>query len=442
MLAGLLVTPKNKNTSSFLWLFFAVFILANSTNVLLAGDNKRIGSTTNNPYKKDIVSLHPIFKIFHDADRSSKLYFSINTRGLLYARSSESADFKANVSISYRVYPHGISDRTILDSATIRIEDVNKERKEKDLIGDVDVQLFNGSQYMIEIITRDLNRNQQVKNFVFVDKVSRGTSQNFLVESVETGLPLFRNYLYPDEKVYVRHREAGKTKRLFVRYYNRDYPLALPPFSIVEQKPFDYKCDSLFQQALDDSARALVNLPLIGFYHFQIDTGRQDGLTLFRYNNDFPDLARVEQLIYPLQYITSKQEFSEMVYSNNKKQALDNFWLNCAGTPDKAREAISKYYNRVEEANNYFSSYLEGWKTDRGMIHVIFGPPSIIYKNNFSESWIYGEENNSISLTFNFEKVYNPFTDNDYLLDRSAVYKTSWYRSVDIWREGKTYLEK
>ena len=102
---------------------------------------------------------------------------------------------------------------------------------------------------------------------------------------------------------------------------------------------------------------------------------------------------------------------------------------------------IRKYYNRMQDANLYFTSYLEGWKTDRGMIYLIYGTPNTIIRNANSETWTYGEENNINSLQYTFSRVDNPFTDNDFTLERSGVYKQSWYVAVDIWRQGRTYLQ-
>jgi len=106
-----------------------------------------------------------------------------------------------------------------------------------------------------------------------------------------------------------------------------------------------------------------------------------------------------------------------------------------------AKEIIRKYDKRVQDGNAYFTSYVEGWKTDRGMIYLIYGAPNVIYKTANSETWTYGEENNINSLTYVFSKVNNPFTDNDYSLDRSPNYKQAWYSAVDIWRQGRAYLQ-
>jgi isocitrate dehydrogenase kinase/phosphatase len=40
-------------------------------------------------------------------------------------------------------------------------------------------------------------------------------------------------------------------------------------------------------------------------------------------------------------------------------------------------------------------------------------------------------------VRFIYTKVENPFTDNDYILNRSESYKEIWYRNVDAWRMGR-----
>ena len=124
-----------------------------------------------------------------------------------------------------------------------------------------------------------------------------------------------------------------------------------------------------------------------------------------------------------------------MLESKNIKKEIDKFWIKNAGNPDRARVIIRKYYNRVQDANAMFTSYHEGWKTDRGMIYIVYGPPNVVYRSSHHETWIYGEVGNMLSVNFKFLKVKNPFTDNDYsLTDKSPIYKDGWYNAIDTWR--------
>ena len=146
-------------------------------------------------------------------------------------------------------------------------------------------------------------------------------------------------------------------------------------------------------------------------------------------------------MLEPLRYITTKQEYTNIENNKNLKEGVESFWLDASETNDRGRELIQKYYSRVEESNKLFTSYMQGWKTDRGLIYMIFGPPNVLYKNSEIETWVYGEENNVMSLNFSFTKLSNPFCDNDYIMNRSTIYKSSWFRAVDTWRKGRVYTD-
>jgi GWxTD domain-containing protein len=218
--------------------------------------------------------------------------------------------------------------------------------------------------------------------------------------------------------------------------------LPSPPYSTSNLIPFEYGADSIFTLQLSETDTTGFVFPKRGFYHVQSDTNTKEGLTIYRFEDNFPEVKKSSDLLQPLRYLTSKQEYDAMASYKNQKTAVDSFWVYAGGSHDRARELVKKFYNRVQNSNEYFSSYIEGWKTDRGLIYIIYGPPNVVYKSSGSESWVYGEENNFNSLTFSFVKVINPFTDNDYRLDRSQLFKTSWFNSVEMWRQGRVYAEK
>ena len=86
------------------------------------------------------------------------------------------------------------------------------------------------------------------------------------------------------------------------------------------------------------------------------------------------------------------------------KQALfHDFWQRLDPTPGtRENELMEEYYRRVEVANANFSSYREGWKTDRGMVYIILGPPDDIDRQPFERSrrpreiWYYYKINRAL----------------------------------------------
>ena len=118
---------------------------------------------------------------------------------------------------------------------------------------------------------------------------------------------------------------------------------------------------------------------------------------------------------------------------------MEKFWINAAGNKDKARKLIKAYYERVEEANKEYTTFAEGWMSDRGLIYIIYGKPNIVYRKLNSEIWVYGEESSILSTNFAFDKIDNPYSNNYYRLQRNGAYKHGWYRAVESWRNGRIY---
>jgi GWxTD domain-containing protein len=145
-------------------------------------------------------------------------------------------------------------------------------------------------------------------------------------------------------------------------------------------------------------------------------------------------------MIEPLVYLTSGGEYDELKNAANKKLAVDNFWLDKAGDPDNARELIRIYYNRVYFANYYFTSFKPGWKTDRGMIFIMYGPPQSVTVTPEQEKWIYYKNNFTTTVTFTFNYSRSPYTTDNYILQRAENYDAYWRTAVDSWRQGKVFL--
>jgi GWxTD domain-containing protein len=83
-----------------------------------------------------------------------------------------------------------------------------------------------------------------------------------------------------------------------------------------------------------------------------------------------------------------------------KKRLFLEFWEKKDPTPGtQENELMNEYYRRVNFSNQNFSGYLEGWKSDMGMVYILFGPPSDIERHPFElqtkpyEVWYYYELN-------------------------------------------------
>ena len=384
-------------------------------------------------YNPGSTSLHPEYFVYHNTDTTSVLFMKINRTELLFKKENEQSKNIAKLKIHYQLI-NSFEDRQIIDSASV-IYHIDKNNTRNNIVISILLKTKKQQKYSFEIIAKDLFKNKESKTFLTIDKSSVNTRQNYLLTNADNK-PFFRNYFNSNE-LFVVHYNRKKPDSIFVLYYSKKFALPPPPFSITPIKPLNIEPDSIWIFAYNDSIG--FQLKYKGMYHFQIDTSNSEGLTLFNFGENFPRLTTSEQLLKPLRYLNSSKQYRELEMYANKKIAVDNFWLEASGNISRAKELIRIYYNRAMFANIYFKSYTQGWKTDRGMLYIIFGAPSIVYKSDNTENWIYGSNLNLMSMNFTFTKVINPFSDNDYQLIRNEMYKTSWYQAADVWRNGRVF---
>jgi GWxTD domain-containing protein len=270
-----------------------------------------------------------------------------------------------------------------------------------------------------------------------VNKSSHSTRQNFLPLDYY-GTPLF-SYRLEDVGIVSVKCDRCETGALRILYSPEPGPLPPPPFSDAKVEAPDFEELEAIHEELDENNS--VRFDLISGFCFVHEPSMQEGLCLAAMPRHYPDIETYDYMSQTLRYITSRAEFENLTIGKNPREKIEDFWLDCAGSKERARELIRIYYNRVKEANYYFSTHREGWQTDRGLIHVVFGNPKRIVRNSAREVWIYGEEDNVNALSFTFEKEYSPYSSNEFILVRDRTYKAQWERAVTSWRNGKIYAE-
>ena len=82
-------------------------------------------------------------------------------------------------------------------------------------------------------------------------------------------------------------------------------------------------------------------------------------------------------------YIITDQEreaFKRLETDDERREFIRQFWLIRDPTPGtEENEFKEEHYRRIGYTNDHFSdSKLPGWKTDRGRIYIIYGPPNEI----------------------------------------------------------------
>ncbi|MEA3450743.1 MAG: GWxTD domain-containing protein, partial [Bacteroidota bacterium] len=153
----------------------------------------------------------------------------------------------------------------------------------------------------------------------------------------------------------------------------------------------------------------------------------------------YPNIYTPADMIYPLRYLASTKEFNKLNKIINEKLAVDNFWLSKNSNLQKAKSLIKIYYNRAMLSNLFFTSTKEGWKTDQGMIYIIFGPPGILHKADNVEEWIYSNSFSGKKKSFIFKRTVDKNKFENFVLSRNSSYIHDWKKAIEIWNKGNIY---
>jgi len=92
--------------------------------------------------------------------------------------------------------------------------------------------------------------------------------------------------------------------------------------------------------------------------------------------------------VYYLITEDEKSVFNKLTTDEERDQFIEQFWRRRDPDPKTAHnEFKEEHYRRLHYANETFTCGIPGWKTDRGMVYVKFGPPDHIEEYNFGDAY-------------------------------------------------------
>ena len=340
-------------------------------------------------------------KLFDDYDFIYELHQSYHTLSILSSDTLNIKDYiiaiKSNQIVTYSKLPY--NDKT--DIAIIRV--INKKT---------------GIGYAYDI--------------PFIEDYNFSTDG--LVFYSEDGLsPHLSSFININQSIQIKSI-TNFSRPVFVYYYAQYFDEAVPPMIIEDQRAAkELKIDSVFTVQLDDP----FVLNSEGLYFFQKDSSSADGIGIRVQDPYFPLAKTFDKVLEPLIYISTRSETDAIKKSTDPKVAFEQYWIKLTKIPSLASSTVRKFYERVEGANYLFTNFEEGWKSDMGLIYIIYGPPNNVYKSEEIIDWVYNRNLTMPTVRFSFYKVKNVFTDYHYTLLRKKNYDKNWFKSVELWRKGK-----
>jgi GWxTD domain-containing protein len=90
-------------------------------------------------------------------------------------------------------------------------------------------------------------------------------------------------------------------------------------------------------------------------------------------------------------YIISPEErhaFLHLATNEEREQFIEAFWQRRNPDPDSPENTFKEeHYRRIAYANEHYASGIPGWKTDRGKIYIMWGPPDEIDSHPTGGTW-------------------------------------------------------
>ncbi len=392
-----------------------------------------------NPIKN---SINPRYNVTNISDNESVLSIKFFANDLFFSEANPQGVPTASIIINIKIF--NISQGKVLADTALYNLNIVKEEGRPEYVYNTPLDVESGFEYVAEIKIIDKLRLHHIQYFKSFNTLSYNTRYNFKIQGHFDKNEIFNPVMRVNEYINLVYLRAP-IDSLFLSYYKPFREIPDAPSMILPEKTLDYDPEQVV--AIPYSDTLPIMLPREGIYFCSVDRKIKEGYTLLNMGTSFPALTTPGEMIEPLAYLASADEVNALKNAAKPKVALDDFWLKCGGNIEKSRELIRIYYTRVLYSNFYFTSYKEGWRSERGMIYIIYGPPDKVYKTVEGESWGYKKPVVKSSwggrytvkedyLFFMFKKREGMFSDNDYYLSRSETPVTYWDQAILSWRKG------
>ncbi len=387
-----------------------------------------------NLYNPGRTILHPQFSVFHSSPTESMVFIKILASEVVFNQANPQVKSQSRLKATLTLY-------NSLSNNDIAVRDTQEFFIDKESIADIitasiKLPTVPGKTYLLDLTLEDEIRQSSVRDRIIIDRFQADNQQDWLVLNFPENKVAFEHFFYPNESFRLI-KQGDKAERVYISVFAPRNILPLPPYSLDEQADNVPLPDSTFYMAYSEQLLYKLGGPGIYLFHFKPEVTR--GLCLTQFGDHYPQVNKPEDMLPPLQYITTREEYQKLIVNSDLKGTVDQFWLDKGKTFGNARDLIRVYYNRVVFANLYFSSSKQGWKTDRGMIYLLLGPPVSVERTETRETWTYEASETAEKITFEFNLTDDYWIGYDYKLKRKEEFRPIWNKAVDYWRRGKIF---
>jgi len=154
------------------------------------------------------------------------------------------------------------------------------------------------------------------------------------------------------------------------------------------------------------------------------------------HDKNFPQVSNnLSVMVSSLIYIAATNEITKIIAGRTDssiKANLIEFWKSHGGLAK-----MVQYYQRVSQANQFFTSCIEGWKTPMGMYYIVIGAPdNVECEGEWNERWTYYQSSTQASMTVVFRLANETLNVEDrfYRIEQVITNVDLWDYYVNQWR--------
>lgn len=327
--------------------------------------------------------------------------------------------------------------------------------------------------YTVEIISRDnLSRQRyrvvqtvDAKNFtdstiaastvLLLDTVAYDAKGVVLRPVLPDFVSLLSGSMGTFQEIY--NIRAGDTLRVSTRYYRlktmpkeneKKFSYWLPPYRIDDEectatgKELYLSCDSTLVVQQNGTlqfiqlcqplriGKTIIQRSIVRHSAAQVDSVFTE-FSLFRKDSSGKLSPSQDEVLAAMRYILRESEYDSLqtLFGDDRSKKISEFWSIRGG-----RQRRFDFEKRVYEADQFFTTCMEGSRTPMGIVYIICGIPDYVdCRSDLFETWYYTLGERTYSVQF---RVVGDRNQKTYFeLTPFSVNELFWQYHIDQWRK-------
>ena len=245
---------------------------------------------------------------------------------------------------------------------------------------------------------RDLNILPNISDVMFIAKQTMVAGSNKILPNITRDISVQKDGI-----------------PLFFEIYSASHGKVILEFEVSNKDKIIVYSDTLFRNIDSGKVQIFHNIKAnglgLGIYLVSVNlkdtSNKVIASTLKLFNSRWAGVPSaindLDKAVAQLIYIASSSEKKYIESAPTKDEKIKRyleFWKKKNPNPsEEDNRVFDEYYRRINYANENFSHFTEGWRSDRGMVYITLGPPNNIDRHPFDydakpyEVWEYYEMN-------------------------------------------------